>query len=119
MINHRPVLVFLVCVALGIGIFNIVTGARQAGPPAAFTVTWTHDGLLTDGYMVVVDGARSVLQATCTGTGATRACAAPLTLTTGVAHVVTVNAFNVFGEVASDSFAAGPPAKVQRVAISK
>lgn len=110
-------LVFAVCLAIGFGL-GLVTAQ---GPPKTYTVQFTHDGANADRYDVLVDGtvAATIANDTsaCQGTGATRLCAGPLTMTTGVTHVVTVRAVGLFGEAMSDPFSAAPPLRPAGVVI--
>ena len=84
-----------------------------------FACSWDHDGVNITGYAIVIDGTRTVVTPTCTGTGVARVCTAPITLTLGTTHTVTVAAFNDFGEAVSDPFVAGPPGKPAGVGVKK
>jgi hypothetical protein len=50
-----------------------------------------------------------VATATCTGTGATRACTAPITLVTNANHTLTVEAVGLLRKSTSVPFTIGPP----------
>jgi hypothetical protein len=100
--------VFLLAVLLGFGL----SLTAQPGPPKTYTCQWDHDGVGTDSYAIVVDGvvATTMLNSAAICPAATpRVCSSPLTMTTNVAHVVTVKALNAFGEATSDPFSAAPP----------
>jgi hypothetical protein len=84
-----------------------------------YTVSWNHDGTSTDGYAILLDGARLEVTPTCTGAGPARVCAAPLTMTVGLPHTVKVEAFNAFGSAESDPFVCGPPGKPSGVGAKK
>lgn len=87
-----------------------VTLARQT--THTYTVSWTQDASsgVPDGYAFTVDGVRTVVSPAPVCTAApVMACTAPLTMTTNIAHVVIVSAFNAFGEAASAPFSASPP----------
>lgn len=103
-------LVFVVAVALG---FFAVVGAQTPGPPRTYTCYWTHDGTnADDSYRILVDGVAAVATvplSACTVAGAVRSCTSPLTMTTNVSHVVSVQALNIFGEASAPPFAADPP----------
>lgn len=103
-------LVFVVAVALG---FFAVVGAQTPGPPRTYTCYWTHDGAnADDSYRILVDGVAAVASvplSACTVVNTTRSCTSPLTMTTNVSHVVTVQALNIFGEASAPPFAADPP----------
>ena len=105
----------VVCAVLLVG----VVGMRaQPGPPRTYTLEWTHDGLMTDGYTVRVDGLVDMAAvATCAGTP--RVCSRPLTMTTNVAHVVTIEAYNIFGSAVSPPFSAAPPSSPPSAVVIK
>jgi hypothetical protein len=97
--------VLLVCAVLLVGMVGM---RAQPGPPRTYTLEWTHDGVGTDGYTVRVDGLVDMAAVpTCAGTP--RVCSRPLSMTTNVPHVVTVEAHNIFGSATSDPFDASPP----------
>jgi hypothetical protein len=98
------VLALLVAVVLGFGWTAVVAQGNQN-----YTCTWTNDGVLVDGYQIVVDGVATTVTATCTGSGAARTCTAPFTMSVNMNHTVTVVAFNAFGSVVSPPFSAAPP----------
>ena len=107
--------VFLACVLAGYSL-----GVGEAQPTTkTFTCEWTHDGLLTDGYRVLVDGVSAPVTPVCTGTGAARLCTTPLTMTLNVPHVVRVEAYNLFGSATSLPFSAAPPATVPAAVVVK
>jgi hypothetical protein len=87
--------------------------AQTPGPPRTYTCYWTHDGTnADDSYRILVDGVatvQSVPLSACTVVNTTRTCTSPLTMTTNVNHVVTVQALNIFGEASAPPFAANPP----------
>ena len=85
------------------------TAAVQARADKLVTFSFYHDGVLTDSYVVTVDGAVVPVTVTCTGTGDARLCATPITLTTGVQHTIVVQAVNILGTNDSLPFPAGPP----------
>jgi hypothetical protein len=69
--------------------------------PPTVKIGWDHDGVNTDGYALFVDGTRTVIVATCTGTGAARTCDTPFPAMTPGVHVLKVAAFNAAGEAES------------------
>jgi hypothetical protein len=87
--------------------------AQTPGPPRTYTCYWTHDGTnADDSYRILVDGVvavDSVALSACAVAGTVRTCQSPLTMTTNVNHVVTVQALNIFGEASAPPFAANPP----------
>jgi len=93
--------------------FYVVTPAQTPGPPHTYTCYWTHDGTnADDSYRILVDSVATVATvplSACTVVNTTRSCTSPLTMTTNVSHVVTVQAVNIFGEATSPPFAADPP----------
>ena len=98
-------------------LFSLLVGYSFGGVTAqpvtrTFTCEWTHDGVGTDGYRVLVDGASVPVTVVCTGTGATRLCTTPLPLTLNLPHVLRVEAYNLFGAATSLPFTAAPPASV-------
>jgi len=99
----------IVAVILAVGAFALV----QAQAPRTYTCLWTHDGVGTDTYQIVVDGTVAVTVpndlAHCPA-ATPRVCSSPLTMTTNVAHTVVIRAVNTFGEASSDPFSAAPPA---------
>lgn len=90
-----------------------VLRAQTPGPPRTYTCYWTHDGTNADDrYRILVDGVvavDSVALSACAVAGTVRTCQSPLTMTTNVNHVVTVQALNIFGEASAPPFAANPP----------
>ena len=110
-------------VGLAVGIVVVVlvgmVGVRaQPGPPKTYTLEWTHDGVGTDGYTVRVDGLVDMAAvATCAGTP--RVCRRPLSMTTGVSHLVTVEAYNLFGGAVSSPFSAAPPSSPPSAVVVK
>jgi hypothetical protein len=87
--------------------------AQTPGPPRTYTCYWTHDGTNADDrYRILVDGVvavDTVPLSACSVAGTVRSCTSPLTMTTNVNHVVTVQAVNIFGEASAPPFAANPP----------
>lgn len=108
----RTAVLALLCVA---ALLFGWTAVVQAQSQKAYTFFWYHDGVGTDSYNVVVDGGTPINvpsnSTVCVGTGATRLCTMPttITLTTNVSRTVTVSAVNIFGVNDSDPFPAGPP----------
>jgi hypothetical protein len=75
-----------------------------------YTFSFYHDGINTDSYTIIVDGTAVPTTVTCTGTGATRLCSTPLTLTMDVAHTIIYQAVNIMGvKAALSPFTAAPP----------
>ena len=87
--------------------------AQTPGPPRTYKCYWTHEGTnADDNYRILVDGVvavDTVPLSACTVVNTTRSCTSPLTMTTNVDHVVTVQALNIFGEASAPPFAANPP----------
>jgi len=84
----------------------------QPGPLKTYVCLWTHDGAMTDSYVVLVDGqpALTISNDSFRCPDATpRVCRAELPMTTNVSHTVIVKAVNSFGEAASDPFVSNPP----------
>lgn len=101
----------LLVVAGVLALFSLAPAA-QPGPIHTYTCQWTHDGVNTDTYEILVDGvqATTMLNTVATCPAATpRVCTSPLPMTTNVAHTVIVQASNAFGSASSDPFAAAPP----------
>lgn len=113
---RRVLITFVLALVVGLAMAPLVV-ARQS--TQTYTCSWTHDGVNTTGYAIAIDGTRAVVSPTCTGTGDTRSCSTPITMTTGAAHTVIVTAFNDFGEAAADPFSAGPPGKAKAVLVKK
>lgn len=103
--KRTVVLAVAVAFLLGFG----WTAMVQARADKVVTLSFYHDGLYTDGYVVTVDGITVPFTATCVGTGDTRLCSGSITLTTGVQHSIVVQATNVLGTNDSAPFPAGPP----------
>jgi hypothetical protein len=80
-------------------------------PPTSkvFTLEFNHDGLNTSTYEVSVDSVRSLISPTCVGSGDTRLCTSPLTLTLNTNHTVSVYAVGTFGETVSLPFLCAVP----------
>ncbi len=95
----------------------------QAQQTRVYTLYWTHDGANTESYAQVVDGVRTTIctvsACTCTGSGAARQCSAPITLTFGVEHSVSVVAVGLFGEAESVPFPARPPGTAVGVSVGR
>lgn len=100
--------VFILSIFLGFGL----SSTAQPGPLKTYTCQWTHDGVGTDTYSILVDGAVATTMqnsaAVCPA-ATPRVCSSPLEMTTNVPHVVTVRAENLFGSASSDPFSAAPP----------
>lgn len=79
------------------------------GPTRTFTLEFNHDGLNTSSYDVIVDGVRSLISPTCSGTGDARHCTSPLTLVLNTNHTVSVVAVGDFGEATSIPFVCAVP----------
>lgn len=88
----------------------LVQPTVQAQTPRTYTLSFQHDGVNTDSYVVTVDAGIVTVNVTCTGEGAARTCAGPLTMTQNVNHTVVVKAVGPFGEASSVPFVAAPPA---------
>lgn len=97
-------------------LFATIASAQSA---QVYTLQFNHAGTDTDGYIATVDGARIPITPSCTGTGDTRLCTSPLSMSTGVTHTVTVIAFNAFGEGVSDPFVCRIPGKSTNVKVGK
>lgn len=78
-------------------------------PTRTYTLQFNHDGVNTDTYDVSVDGVRTTIAPTCSGTGDTRLCTNPITLTLNTRHTVLVYAVGLFGEGVSLPFICDVP----------
>lgn len=89
----RPLM--LACVLV---LVATVASAQVPSPtPANVKIGWDHDGFNTDGYALIVDGVRSVIVATCTGTAPVLVCTTPFPAMTPGTHTLQVEAFNAAG----------------------
>jgi hypothetical protein len=108
-------LLLALSLVLVVGVFLVVPAQSQT--PKTYTCSWNHDGVGVDNFIVLVDGAAATITVTCSGVGATRLCSTPLTMTTGAAHIVVVEAVGTFGTASSDPFDARPPVKPLAVVV--
>lgn len=89
--------------------FLFIASLSYGQTTKTYSLEFNHDGLNTDGYEVSVDGVRTIIAPTCTGSGDTRLCTSPLTLVINTNHSVSVFAVGTFGEAGSIPFVCAVP----------